>query len=132
MGVSGGTFKHIEGELYHYHETKRELEHIRQEILHQASRPMNGMNIPDPTGEKATYLVNGLRIQHMTKVINAISDVYDTLPEEKRRLISLLYWEKPRQYTWEGIANKLHVSKRQAQRWRKSIVEDIAYRLGWR
>lgn len=130
--LSGGTFKHIEGELYHFHETKKELQQIRDEILHTTDNPPNDMNISDPTGEKATSLLNDRRIQHLEKVIDTISTVYEDLPDGKKRLVQLLYWNHPQQYTWEGIAKKCYISKRQAQRWRKSIVEQIAYRLGWR
>lgn len=130
--LSGGTFKHIEGELYHYHETRKELEQLRKDILHHSHSGMNGQYVKDPTGEKATSLVMDRRIQHLEKVIDAISSVYQDLPDGKKKLVHLLYWNHPQQYTWEGIAKKLYISKRQAQRWRKSIVEEIAKKLGWR
>ncbi|WP_455920503.1 transcriptional regulator [Priestia megaterium] len=110
--LSGGTFKHVEGELYHFHETKKEL----RQILHTDKN--------QPTTQQ--------RILHLEKVIEAISSVYDELPKEKKRLVKILYWSRPQKYNWEGIASQVPISKRQAQRWRKSIVEDIAYRLGWR
>ncbi|MCM3774011.1 transcriptional regulator [Priestia aryabhattai] len=113
--LSGGTFKHVEGELYHFHETKKELQQIKNEILHTKAD-----------------LPNVQRVQHLERVIEAISTVYDELPKEKKRLVKILYWSRPQKYNWEGIASQVPISKRQAQRWRKSIVEDIANRLGWR
>lgn len=113
--LSGGTFKHVEGELYHFHETKKELRQFKQKILH-----------------KKSDLPNVQRVQHLERVVTAISDVYKELEDEKKQLVKVLYWTRPQQYNWEGIANQVPISKRQAQRWRKSIVEDIAYRLGWR
>jgi RinA family phage transcriptional activator len=130
--LSGGTFKHIEGELYHFHETKKELNHLRNEILFKNDNHINEQLIQDPTGEKAANLSNDRRIQHLEKMIEAISTVYEGLPDSKKRLVRLLYWTHPQILTWDGIAKKLYISKRQAQRWRKSIVEEIAKRLGWR
>ncbi|SDE58568.1 phage transcriptional activator, RinA family [Priestia aryabhattai B8W22] len=113
--LNGGTFKHVEGELYHFHETKKELREIKRENLHTET--------DQPSWQ---------RVQHLERVVAAISSVYKELPSEKKRLVKILYWTRPQQYNWEGIANQVPISKRQAQRWRKSIVEDIANRLGWR
>jgi len=130
--LSGGTFKHVESELYSFHETKKELHYLRTEILYKNQHSRSDHLISDPTGEKATLLSTDRRIQHLEKVIDAITTVYEQLPKEKKKLVHLLYWKKPQQYNWEGIAAQVPISKRQAQRWRKSIVEQIAKRLGWR
>lgn len=130
--LSGGTFKHIEGEIYDYHESKRELDQLREDILFSPSGVKNAAYVKDPTGEKAVNMIIHRRISHLEKVTEAIYSVYEKLPERKKRLVHFLYWNRPQQYTWEGIAQQLYISKRQAQRWRKTFVEDIAKRLGWR
>lgn len=129
--LSNGTFRHIEGELYAFHETKKELEGRKKEILHRRGFSTSEMGIGDPTGEKAATLVTDKRITHMEHVVKEIEAVYQSLSLEKKRLVKLLYWTHPQQFTWDGIARRLNVSKRQAQRWRRAIVEDIAERLGW-
>lgn len=129
--LSSGTFRHIEGELYAYHETKKELEDLKQDILHRKEFASNERGIGDPTGEKAASLTTDKRIGHMEQVVREIEAVYESLSSEKQHLVKLLYWTHPQQFTWDGIARRLNVSKRQAHRWRRAIVEDIAERLGW-
>ncbi len=130
--LSNGTFKHIEGELYFFHETKKDLKLRKENILLGQGSPKNEQQVKDPTGEKAAALLVDRRIAHMEKVVSEIESVYQSLPKEKKRLVKLLYWTHPQELTWDGIAKRLHISKRQAQRWRRSIVEAIAERLGWR
>lgn len=130
--LSNGTFKHIEGELFYFHETKKELQRRRKEIITRNGPYKNEKLVTDPTGEKATSILADRRITHMERVIREINGVYQSLPKEKKQLVKLLYWSHPQELTWDGIAKRLHISKRQAQRWRKSIVETIAERLGWR
>jgi len=135
--LKNGTFKHIESELYAYHETKKEIIRLKNDILH-ASRPpdLSGggrSNWPgDPTGETATLLATHRRIEQLERIVEAIEAVYEALPREKQELVRLKYWTKPQTLTWEGIALKLHVSRATALRWRDEIVYAVAERLGWR
>lgn len=137
LKLKTGTFKHVEAELYAFHDSKRELARLKNDILH-ASRPpeMTGggrSNKPgDPTGEKATLLATHRRIEQLERIVEAIEAVYEALPSEKQELVRLKYWTKPQTLTWEGIAMQLHVSARQAMRWRDEIVYAIAERIGWR
>lgn len=135
--IKKGAFKHIESELYAYHETKKEIVRLKNEILYASDPPdLTGGsrgNLPgDPTGRTATLLVTNRKIEHLEKIVKAIESVVDTLPQEKRDLVRLKYWTRPQTLTWEGIAKKLHVSRRQALRWRDEIVIVIAECLGWR
>lgn len=107
--LSGGAFRHIEGELYFYHENKKELRDLKENRKR-----------------------NRKRINHLQDITEVIHSIYKELPDEKKRLIRLLYWNKPQTLTWEGIARECHISKRQAQRWRKEIVEQVADKMGWR
>lgn len=135
--IRRGTFKHIESELYHYHETKKELEALRRDILlsspdRDCASPARSTGLPsDPTGQTATLLMTHRRIEQMGKIVEAIEHVYNTVPDGWKKLIRLKYWTKPQTLTWEGIAQQLHVSARQAMRWRDDIVHAIAEHLGW-
>ena len=137
LKLKTGTFKHIEAELYTYHEAKRELARLKADILH-ASRPPDlagggRSNWPgDPTGETATLLATHRRIEQLERIVEAIEAVYEALPREKQELVRLKYWTKPQTLTWEGIALRLHVSRATALRWRDEIVYAVAERLGWR
>lgn len=132
------TFKHIEAELYCFKETLREIEQIRQDILHgQASDDENigggRGNLPSsPTEQRAVTVMTHRRLQQLERIANAIQTVYEALPQEKKKLVQLLYWTRPQRYTWDGLAEQLYVSKWQAMRWRNEIVRAIAELLGWR
>jgi len=133
-----GTFKHIESELYCYWETIQEVKRIRMEII--GANPLQDDNVGgsrgnlpgDPTGRTVTTLLMHRRLEQLERIAGAIRAVYDELPEEKQELIRLRYWTKPQTRTWAGIAQMLHISERQARRWRDEIVFMIAERLGWR
>jgi len=135
--LSPGAFKHVESELYRFHETHREIQRIRNEILFSSPSRDDNVggsrgNLPgDPVGRKAILLTHR-KLEQMERIVEAIRDVYDQLPDEKKKLIRLRYWVKPQTRTWAGIAQMLHISERQARRWRDEIVFMIAERLGWR
>jgi RinA family phage transcriptional activator len=130
-------FAHVEAELYMYHETLKEIERIREDILYgkEIDENVGGGrgNLPSsPTERKTIAIVTHRRLQQLEQIADAIKTVYESLPEEKKRLIQLKYWTKPQRYTWEGIAEQLHISERQARRWRNEIVYAIMDFLGWR
>jgi len=135
--IKPGTFKHVESELYAYHDTKKEIERLKNNILHASPTPDRTgggrSNIPnDPTGRTATLMVTHRKIEQLERIANAIESVYERLPAEKQKLVQLKYWTKPQTLTWEGIALKLDVSRRTAINWRDEIVYVVAELLGWR
>ena len=133
-----GTFQHVESELYAYHDTRKEIVRLKNEILHASAPPDENAggsrgNMPgDPTGRTAVLMVTHRRIEQLERIVEAIESVVERLPEHKKQLVRLRYWDKPRTLTWDGIAMKLHISRRQAMRWRDEIVYDIAAKIGWR
>jgi RinA family phage transcriptional activator len=132
-----GTFKHIESELYYYWDTVKEIKRIRADIIGASPIPddVGGgrSNLPgDPTGRTAEQLLLHRRLEQLERIAGAIREVIDELPDDKKRLVQLKYWTHPQTLTWEGIARKIPISKRQAIRWRDEIVQDVAARLGWR
>lgn len=136
--IKKATFKHIEAELYHYHDTLREIEKLRKELIFANADPDENIggtrgNLPGkPTERIVTKLAANKRLNQLEEIVGAIERVYERLPDDYKRLIELKYWTKPQLLTWDGIADKLHISKRQAMRWRDEIVYSIAKVLGWR
>jgi RinA family phage transcriptional activator len=124
--------------LYHYHETLKELERMRYEILHggaQVDENIGGgkSNLPgDPTGQKAIALVTNRQINELEKIVQAIDFVILALPLEKQKLVQKKYWDRPQTLTWDGIALELNVSRITAMRWRQEIVQAIGHLIGWR
>ncbi|WP_235851567.1 transcriptional regulator [Heyndrickxia camelliae] len=132
------TFKHIEAELYMYEETVKEIKALRENIMFCNSNTDENIgggrsSLPsDPTGRIATALMTNRKLQNLESVAYAIETVYNTVNEDYKKLIRLKYWTRPQTLTWDGIADKLYVNKKTAQRWRDSIVCAIGEVLGWR
>jgi RinA family phage transcriptional activator len=133
-----GTFQHIESELYAYHDTRKEIVRLKNEILH-GSAPLDEnvgggrSNLPgDPTGRTAVLMVTHRRIEQLERIVDAIESVVDRLPEKKQELVKLRYWTRPQTLTWDGIAMRLEVSRRTAINWREEVVYAIAEKIGWR
>lgn len=72
--------------------------------------------------------------KHMERIAAVIQATIEQLPDEKQKLIELKYWTDPRkmEISWDLISMQLHVSARQAQRWRDEIICKIAKEMGWR
>ncbi|WP_193063440.1 transcriptional regulator [Oceanobacillus oncorhynchi] len=135
------TFKKVESEWYNYHHTLKEINRLREAILTPFDEDQdenvgggeNSVRIPsDPTGKMATRLTTNKQLEYLNTIVQAIDQVYNALPDDYKQLIRLRYWSKNRQLTWEGIAVELHVSKRQAMRWRNEIIQATVEVLGWR
>lgn len=132
------TFLHIESELYAYHDTKKEIVRLRNEILYSTQARDENVgggrsSLPsDRTGQTAVLLMSSRKIDSLERIVEAIEWIVERLPDEKKRLIRLRYWDHSRKLTWDGIAAELHVSRRQAIRWRDGIVNLIAEKIGWR
>jgi RinA family phage transcriptional activator len=132
------TFKHIESELYSYHDTLKEINNLRKDIMFCNENDDENIgggrnNLPSsPTERIATRLATHKRLIQLEEVTNAIYKVYTGLPEDYQKLVKLKYWTRPQTLTWEGIAEGLHVSRRQAFNWRDEIVYAVGEVLGWR
>lgn len=132
------TFKHIESELYSYHDTLKEINHLRKDIMFCSENEDENIgggrnNLPSsPTERIATRLASHKRLTQLEEVTNAIYKVFQGLPEDYQKLVRLKYWTRPQTLTWDGIADKLYVNKRTAQRWRDETVLAIGEALGWR
>ena len=138
MKLKRQTFKYIEQEIYDLHDTIKEIKAIEYDIIYgniaDSENPIPGRvsarEATDPTAIKATELVEHKKLQRMKEKVNAILKVYNSLPEEKKRLIELYYWERPGELTWDGIAKELHIGRATAIRWRNAFVKQVAQEMG--
>lgn len=131
-------FKHVESELFSYHDTRKEIIRLKNDILYSSQEPDENVgggksNLPgDPTGRIATLLVSHKRLDHLQTIVDAIDTIYNRLPEDKKRLINLYYWTKPQILTWEGVAQTIKCNRATAFRWRDEVIDAIAYKIGWK
>ncbi len=131
-----GTIKHIEAELFDYYDTLKRIKDRREELMSDPARE-EGMpsspTLPSSTVERyATRLTMDRRLQELERVASAVEHVYNLCDDGRKKLIHLKYWTKPQLKSWEGIALDLHISKRQAYRWRDEVVQAVGEQLGWR
>lgn len=136
--IRKGTFQHVESELYTYHETRKEIVRLKNEILYASGSTDENVgggrgSLPgDPTSRTAILLSSHKKLEQLQNIVDAIESVVDRLTEDRKKLIRLRYWEKPQRLTWDGVAAELHVSRRTALNWRDEIVRAIAEKIGWR
>lgn len=136
--LTRGTMQHVESELQAYHETKKEIIRLKNEILYDTPSYHDNIggsrsNQPsDPTASKAVLIVSHRKIEQLERIVEAIETIYERLPEEKQKLIRLKYWSKSRHLTWDGIAMEVGVHRATALRWRDEFVKAVADRIGWR
>ncbi len=136
MNIKRANFKMIEAELYCYHESKKQLELLREEIIESIpSQEISVKSSPgDPTQTKAIKLVNNREIIEMERRLKAIDKAIEILKtnneSRKYELLKMKYFE--RRYTDVGICMELGISERTFYRWRREIIELIANFLGCR
>lgn len=132
-----GTVQHVESELYAYHETKKEIGLLKNDILYGGPVKDDNVgggrsNLPsDPTSQRAVLMVSHRKIDQLERITEAIESVFERLPEKKQQLITIRYWKKSQSLTWEGIAMKLDVSRITAIRWNNEIIYAISEKIGW-
>lgn len=133
-----GTFQHVESELFAYYDTQKEIVRLKNEILHGKTSEDENVgggrsSLPsDPTGRTAIILISHKKLEQLQNIVDAIESVYNQLPVGKQKLIQMRYWTKPQLLNWDGVADKLHISRRTALNWRDEIVIATAIKTGWR
>lgn len=134
IGVSRASKKMVAKELLIYHQTKRDIQRRRNDIIHAGKVQQEGgrVGVSNPTLSTVTRLDEDKHLRYLEEIVEAIDDVVDALDHEHKKLVKLLYWTKPQLLTWDGIALEVNLSKRQAQNWNTEILEAIAIRMGWR
>lgn len=138
MKLKKPTFKHIESELYSYHDTLREIQFLRTNLMFCKENDDENIGggrssyISSPTEQIGTKLATHKRLLRLEEITNTIKTVYDGLPDTHQQLIRLKYWTKPQLKTWEGIAQEMKVSRMTAFRYRDEIIVVLAEMLGLR
>lgn len=135
--IEKSNFKTIESELYCYHESKKYLEELREEIIESSAAQEIGVAVQsgttgDTTGNKAVKLASSREILEVKRRLRAIEKVLGLLEnnERKLKLVQMKYFE--RRYTDIGISMELDISERTFYNWRKEIIRLIAEQLGWK
>lgn len=129
-------FKLIELELKNYQNSKKELKEIEDSIIYSSGNgsEIRGTEISDITANKAIKLVSNVYMREIARRIEAVEyaiDVFKSTGQPKKvEFIKLKYFEN--KYNNYGVMMKLGIESSQFYRWRKELIELIAYRLGWR
>lgn len=132
------TFKHIESEIYSYHDYKKRIKEVRDEIINgkrdydeNVGQGANSVREPGrPTEKMAIMLVTDKKLQHYENVISAVDRAFSLLNEDQQKVISVRYWGD-RHLNWEGVAMKCNVHRNTALKYRKQFVNLVANFLGW-
>lgn len=132
--MNKGIKAYIEAELRYYHQSKKDLEEIREEIVESSpisdGTGIKGTSISDTVAKKAIRLITNKRLKRLEETIRAIDTVLDRLDEQKHKLIEMKYWRKPNYLNDAGIAHELHIDRTTLYRWKEAILLAIAIELG--
>jgi len=150
------TYRHIEAEIYAYHDTLQAIEELRRDIILAGGRqeayvPVLGDRYVGASivERRATKLADNVLLREMERITQAIRDVYARAKEEGRRVVWVKYglalegWQPPAQLAaqMEGrnrfdmsvpeMAEILAVDESTFHRYRTGFVYGVAERLGW-
>lgn len=156
MKLKRATYRHIEAEIYAYHDTLKAMEELRRDIIlaggmHDAYAAVVGDRYPGTSvvERRATKLADSVLLREMERITRAIEDTYARLKEEGKRVVWVKYglalggWQPP-----ADIAQKLQgkcrfdlsardmawilgVDESTFHRYRTGFVYGIAEKLGW-
>lgn len=134
--ISREAFRYAERLLYSHQEAKKELGRLRQEILfektvHDENVGGGKSNLPsDPIGNAVATLYSHKRVREIEESIKIVDEIYQQLSEEKKQIVKLYYWSKPRKLTLYGVAIELEKGEKTVRRWKNEIVKLVAIRKG--
>ena len=136
MKLKRATFKYIESELYSYKDTLKEIDRLRDEILYGNNHHENieggKSNTPsNPTEQIATRLMTHKTLRNLEEIANAITDVYNMVTDDHRKVIELKYFKNP-SLTWDDVAYQLNMHRNTAFKLRREVIQLIANKLGLR
>jgi RinA family phage transcriptional activator len=131
MNLRKSTFRYIEQEIYNYHETKKSLDGLTDDIIY-STPPYKEVRTNDPkdiTYETVALLATNKIRKRMIDTIYVIEIVFNELDPTIRDALEDKYWNKSH-LTWTDVASLHHVDRRTIYRWRTALVTEIATRLG--
>lgn len=142
LKTTKSTFKKVESEWFNYHQTVKEVKMLEDAILYPYDDSNNDptvvagknsvRNTTDPTADKVIRLTKHKQLNYLREITSAIETVYNSLPDDRKKLVHERYWCRDTDKNWLYIADKCFVSKRQALRWRDEMVQATVEVLGWR
>ncbi|MBF7022496.1 DUF1492 domain-containing protein [Staphylococcus kloosii] len=130
------TINYLESELIQYNSTQKRMNDLREEIQYPWQEHDENIGggqsntISSTTERRATRLVTDKRLAHMERVSEAITNVYDNAAQVERDLMDLMYFDKPRKYTVDGVIDRLNVSRATFFRLKKRVLCNLADELG--
>ncbi|MBR3069378.1 MAG: hypothetical protein IKG62_04960 [Lachnospiraceae bacterium] len=125
----------VEWQLQYYREDLRQLETYKQDLIpsgvqgYSQTAGVSGGEVTRTTEDIAFRLISSPYIRRLEITCEAIGRVLSKLDEVDLKLIELVYWR--REYTVEGAAMKIHISKTAAYQRINKILGAIAYALGY-
>jgi RinA family phage transcriptional activator len=125
--------RYLEEEIRNIEITRREIGEIRNDIIFGGPSGDGGGPSgfhSDITGNKATALTNHLALQRMRRFVDTFDFVYEQLPEEKQKVIELLYWSN-RDLSCDGVGMIVGVDGSTVGRWRNAIILRLAKLNGY-
>ena len=155
MRLKRAAYRHIEAEIYAYHDTLKAIEELRQDIILASGRQEAYGSVVDHryagtsiVERRATKLADSVLIREMERITKAIQDTFSRAKEEGRRVVWVKYglaigWEPPAELVarMEGrnrfdmsvreMAEILAVDESTFHRYRTGFVYGVAERLGW-
>ena len=132
--------KDTEAEWYKYHKTLKEIVRLREEIMNpfddEPDTNVGGgsnsvRSISKPTENVAIRLNVSKQLSYLTEITEAIEQVYNALPDDYKNFVRVRYWSGKDQ-TWSAVAEKCHINRATAFRWRDNIILATVELLGWR
>lgn len=82
------------------------------------------------TAQDMTVLERYRRGQYRKHVIEAIEETYEGVDDLDRQLIDLYYFDNSRVMNSDGVADKLHISKRDFYNRKRKILDRLGKCLG--
>lgn len=133
--LSRAAFKHIEAELYAYHDTVKEIDRLRREIMFGKSLDDNvgggrSSEPGRPTERIVTRLLTHKRLRNLEEMAEAINYVYEALSDDHKKLIRTKYWSRKR-LSWDDVSIQLCMHRNTAMKLRRDVIYMIADKIGW-
>lgn len=116
---------YVAAQIKDYHALKGEIENMKKEAILETAFSHKF----DSVGDAVSLLVNHRTLQKMEEFVKAFEEVYNALSDEKKRSIELLYWNN-RELNCIGVGMMIGVDGSTVGRWRVTILNDIADRMG--
>ena len=130
MRLTRAVFKYIETELFHYDDTRKELNAERDDIIAAAPVKAEGSrgSVPDPTAAKASRLLTSVSISQMERTVRAVERALARLNDDHRQLFELHYRKV---LSWQEVCGHMHIGKTKFYDTRNALVKMVAVHMGY-